>query len=240
MTNMNNNKYNETKKKFENSKLEDEKTYQELSKTIDDNIEVISKMNASNCEDILVNMYENYYEVFALDNNIDELNNLNKELNEAKNSLINKQNITFDDILNEISDKIMTIYLLSCLGISITTTDALDFLKKYLIIGIIGLTSFDLNRRYFTSNFHKKKLASEVKEYDLSIESNEYTIEMLKKYRSLFQKQIDFERDKLNEVLPKTIVNESLEDYIKRVFPSVTNVEFIPVDNNDKTLTKKK
>ena len=131
MTTMNSNKYNETKKQFENSKLEDEKTYQELSKTIDDNIKVISKMNASNCEDILVNMYENYYEVFALDNNIDELNKLTKELNEAKNSLINKQNITFDDILNEISDKIMTIYLLSCLGISITTTDALDFLKKY-------------------------------------------------------------------------------------------------------------
>ena len=56
----------------------------------------------------------------------------------------------------------MMIYFGTSLMISLNASDVLDFIKKYLIISIIGNTSFDINRRYFTSGFRKKQLMSKI------------------------------------------------------------------------------
>ena len=127
---MKNNKIRELQKELADIKKEDLKVFEDFSKAIDDNIEVISKYTYENCEDILVNMCENYEEIYALENNITQIKELIRELYVLKNQFRSKETITIEDIYDELANKIMMIYFGASLMISLNASDVLDFIKE--------------------------------------------------------------------------------------------------------------
>ena len=219
---------------------EDSNSIKELEKIVDNNIRIINNCIDLTYEDIIIKMYENYRQVFALNGNIAEAKNIIDEALSEKTRLSNIKAITLNDVMEEISSKVMIIYMVASYATYLTSTDVLDFIKKYIIISLIGIGSFKINSDFFKSDFRKKKISSKISQIDEILLKNRYSIETMEKYRELFQKELEIEQEKLEELLPRIGDDEDYEDYIKRVFPYVENVEFIPVEDKEKSKVKVK
>ncbi len=114
-----------------------------------------------------------------------------------------QKDLTKKDIIDE---NIMNIYLVSNGAFLFTwllSQNSFDFLKNFLIITLIGITSFDINLRYFSSEKHKKQLEDNIKLLKNAIEINKYDITTFNKFRELYIKELSFEAQKLVEITKK-------------------------------------
>ena len=231
----------ETKRiNFEEQKIEDAKSYDEIVNTVNKNIAIIEKVDTSNYEDLLVDLIDTRAQIVALERNINStFDEINEKLIEREQNLSSLK-FNINDFIDKKRNSIMTIYFATSLAIGLSSISVLDFIAKYVLTSVIGLTSFDINGKYFTSNIRKKYLNGNIQKLDLSIEIDRHNIDFLKKYHELFKKLLAFELKKLEEIAPRKLPDETDSDFAKRAIPNWVILYALELDENDNHKTKTK
>lgn len=117
---------------------------------------------------------------------------------DAKERLNFQKDMTREDILEENYLKIYVLYIAS--AYLMWTPDVIEFIKRIIIIGIIGFVSYDLNARYFTSERRKKKVKLALEEIDKYVEISKYDIATISKFREMYIEELQVELSKLVEI----------------------------------------
>ncbi len=225
-------------KEFAKLKEEDEKTYQDTLADINESIEIINGFDDSNYEDLLIDTIDTRRHLKAIKKNIKSMRENMDDLFNKKEEYDSIQEFNLNEFFDNEFEKIIAIYLISSLTISSTANNILDFIRKYLIVSLIGLVSFKANSKYFASNLRKQQLLRKKTEIDFDIELNKYNINALTKYYYLFERQLNCENKKIKEIMPKRLPGESQESYAKRLNP-ISVLTYIKM-SGEKPLTKKR
>ena len=231
----------ETKRiSFEEQKVEDLKAYDEIVNTVNNNITIIRNFDESNYGDLLVDLIDTRQEIIALEKNINSTyDKIDEELT-AREQNLSSLKFNINDFINSKHNSIMAIYLAASLAIGLSAISVFDFITKYFLTSVIGLASFDINGKYFTSNIRKKYLTGNIQKLDLNIEIDRHNIDFLKKYLELFRKLLAFELKKLEEIAPRKLPNETDRDFARRALPEWVVIYALEMEENDNHKVKKK
>lgn len=228
------------RKALEETKRDDEKTYRKLEKDLKLSLHNIRNLTEKNSPELLLDMFDNYRQIEALEENITETSKIIVDLSNEKMNLTEKLNGKADDVFREYPRRILGLYYLLSIGVYASSSDIREFFRKYLILLFIALSSYKIDSLYFDSEKRRKKLIDKIEEIDIYLETNRYAYRILKKFLLVYEELLACESEKLKEVLPKMMPGEDIQEYFTRIMPFASNVEFVLIDDDakGKKLTK--
>ncbi len=231
------------KEEFEQAKQEEKKVYEDFKIKINNSLMALDNYEKKDYLKLMNDIINDYNCVFEFDKTINSLNKTAEQISVRKASLLSND-FNLDDFLEDKMPIIMSLYFISSVVLTGAASDALDFIKKYLILGLIAISSFKINSDFFQSKLHKEQLKRKVAELSYNEEVTKYNLDMNERYRAIFADKIDKEEHRLVELIPDRIEGEGNAAYFTRILP-YSNVEFTDINENiilieDKPKTKKK
>ena len=173
----------------------------DFEKLIATEIAYISTLTIHNLDELLKIIFENCGDISELDNYIEYLNQ-----NIIQNRMISERmqiqkRLTKEDFIEENIFNIFGVYAASALGTYLFSGDPINFTKNFLIVMLIGITTFKINLDYFTGNYRKKQITDYLTKLDRSIEEASFYIEILKKMKAMCITELQYEVTKLYEII---------------------------------------
>lgn len=200
---------------IEEAKKDAEKNLLEFKNIVDSEINDISKFTYANLDELFQMIFENCQDLTELEMYTNVLKDKIYISQENKERLLYQSNLTRKDIIDENMFNIFMIYNAASLAIFLSTTNPIEFIKRFIIVGIIGITSFDLNARYFSSNYRKNKIKKTVEEIDKYVELSKNDVETINKFREMYIKELNYSVNKLFEVIDKNNDNDIQKNHLK-------------------------
>lgn len=200
---------------IEEAKKDAEKNLLEFKNIVDGEINDISKFTYADLDKLFQMIFENCQDLTELEMYTEILKKRINISQENKEKLMYQVNMTRKDIINENMLNIFMIYNATALAVFLSTTNPIEFIKRFIIVGIIGITSFDLNARYFSSDYRKKKVNKTLKEIDKYVELSKNDVETINKFREMYIKELNYSVNKLFEVIDKNNGNDIQKNHLR-------------------------
>lgn len=200
---------------IEEAKKDAEKNLLEFKNIVDGEINDISKFTYADLDKLFQMIFENCQDLTELEMYREILKKRIYISQENKEKLMYQANMTRKDIINENMLNIFMIYNATALAVFLSTTNPIEFIKRFIIVGIIGITSFDLNARYFSSDYRKKKVNKTLEEIDKYVELSKNDVETINKFREMYIKELNYSVNKLFEVIDKNNGNDIQKNHLK-------------------------
>ena len=200
---------------IEEAKKDAEKNLLEFKNMVDGEINDISKFTYADLDKLFQMIFENCQDLTELEMYTEILKKRIYISQENKEKLMYQVNMTRKDIINENMLNIFMIYNATALAVFLSTTNPIEFIKRFIIVGIIGITSFDLNARYFSSDYRKKKVNKTLEEIDKYVELSKNDVETINKFREMYIKELNYSVNKLFEVIDKNNGNDIQKNHLK-------------------------
>lgn len=200
---------------IEEAKKDAEKNLLEFKNIVDGEINDISKFTYDDLDKLFQMIFENCQDLTELEMYTEILKKRINISQENKEKLMYQVNMTKKDIINENMLNIFMIYNATALAVFLSTTNPIEFIKRFIIVGIIGITSFDLNARYFSSDYRKKKVNKTLEEIDKYVELSKNDVETINKFREMYIKELNYSVNKLFEVIDKNNGNDIQKNHLK-------------------------
>ena len=200
---------------IEEAKKDSEKNLLEFKNIVDGEINDISKFTYADLDKLFQMIFENCQDLTELEMYTEILKKRIYISQENKEKLMYQVNMTKKDIINENMLNIFMIYNATALAVFLSTTNPIEFIKRFIIVGIIGITSFDLNARYFSSDYRKKKVNKTLEEIDKYVELSKNDVETINKFREMYIKELNYSVNKLFEVIDKNNGNDIQKNHLK-------------------------
>lgn len=149
-----------------------------------------------------------------------------------------QRKLTKKDIVEENMFNIFGVYGAIVVSSSLSTTDPINFAKTFLILSLIGITSFKINLDYFTSDYRKQQIDNYLLTLNHGIENDRFNIRVLLKMKEMCTKELKYEVIKLYEIVKNNNKNDEsykkIDEFLKGI-----NVEFTLEDIKTKRKNKK-
>ena len=200
---------------IEEAKKDAEKNLLEFKNIVDGEINDISKFTYDDLDKLFQMIFENCQDLTELEMYTELLKKRIYISQENKEKLMYQVNMTKKDIINENMLNIFMIYNATALAVFLSTTNPIEFIKRFIIVGIIGITSFDLNARYFSSDYRKKKVNKTLEEIDKYVELSKNDVETINKFREMYIRELNYSVNKLFEVIDKNNGNDIQKNHLK-------------------------
>ena len=200
---------------IEEAKKDAEKNLLEFKNIVDGEINDISKFTYADLDKLFQMIFENCQDLTELEMYTEILKKRINISQENKEKLMYQVNMTRKDIIDENLLNIFMIYNATALAVFLSTTNPIEFIKRFIIVGIIGITSFDLNARYFSSDYRKKKVNKTLKEIDKYVELSKNDVETINKFREMYIKELNYSVNKLFEVIDKNNGNDIQKNHLR-------------------------
>ena len=200
---------------IEEAKKDAEKNLLEFKNIVDGEINDISKFTYDDLDKLFQMIFENCQDLTELEMYTEILKKRINISQENKEKLMYQVNMTKKDIINENMLNIFMIYNATALAVFLSTTNPIEFIKRFIIVGIIGITSFDLNARYFSSDYRKKKVNKTLEEIDKYVELSKNDVETINKFREMYIRELNYSVNKLFEVIDKNNGNDIQKNHLK-------------------------
>lgn len=201
-------------------------------------IEYISKFTYDNFDELLKMIFENCSDISELDSYIEFLQKGIIKSNNTIERMKYQRKLTKKDIVEENMFNIFGVYGAIVVSSSLSTTDPINFAKTFLILSLIGITSFKINLDYFTSDYRKQQIDNYLLTLNHGIENDRFNIRVLLKMKEMCTKELKYEVIKLYEIVKNN--NKNAENYKKiDEFLKGINVEFTLEDIKTKRKNKK-
>ena len=200
---------------IEEAKKDAEKNLLEFKNIVDGEINDISKFTYDDLDKLFQMIFENCQDLTELEMYTEILKKRIYISQENKEKLMYQVNMTKKDIINENMLNIFMIYNATALAVFLSTTNPIEFIKRFIIVGIIGITSFDLNARYFSSDYRKKKVNKTLEEIDKYVELSKNDVETINKFREMYIRELNYSVNKLFEVIDKNNGNDIQKNHLK-------------------------
>ena len=226
---------------IEEAKKDAEKNLLEFKNIVDGEINDISKFTYADLDKLFQMIFENCQDLTELEMYTEILKKRIYISQENKEKLMYQVNMTKKDIIDENMLNIFMIYNATALAVFLSTTNPIEFIKRFIIVGIIGITSFDLNARYFSSDYRKKKVNKTLEEIDKYVELSKNDVETINKFREMYIKELNYSVNKLFEVIDKNNGNDIQKNHLKilKLLKDIDIESFID-DTNLKAKVKSK
>ena len=208
-------------------------------KMIDKEIEYISHFTYANFDELLKMIFDNCSDISELESYIDLLkNDVIKNQNTLERMNYQKE-LTREDIINENIFNIYAVYNATVIGTYLLSGDPIEFIKKFLIVSLIGIASFKINLDYFTSDYRKKQIDKYVSVLDENIIIDKYNTTTLIKLKEMCINELKYQVMKLYEIVKNNnnyqVDYKRIDDFLKGI-----KIDFILEDSNVKAKIKKK
>ena len=139
-----------------------------------------------------------------------------------------QKNMTNEDIKDMLMDNVVGLYFAYSITWGIimrTSTNPYEAIKKMLIsFGIVYFT-FLINKKYFLSNFHKEVSKTAVTMFKDELTKTEEKIKILETYKKYTTKEYEYAMKKLEEIAPKMKDNETFDEYLRRIFSNMEDID---------------
>ena len=189
---------NEEKEYLKEIEKESEETINEFSEDVKRVISQISNYTEKDIYKLYKVILENLRDLSDIEFSREEIKQKINNLNDTRTRLNFQKDLTRQDILEANYLKIYLLYLAS--AYLMLTPDVIEYIKRFVIVGIIGFMSYDLNARYFTSDRRKKQVRLTIKEIDKYLEISKYDIKTLEKFHEMYLDELHVELNKLLEI----------------------------------------
>ena len=217
---------------------EAEKALIKCQKMITKEIEYISKFTYDNFDELLKMIFENCSDISELDSYIEFLQKGIIKSNNTIERMKYQRKLTKKDIVEENMFNIFGVYGAIVVSSSLSTTDPINFAKTFLILSLIGITSFKINLDYFTSDYRKQQIDNYLLTLNHGIENDRFNIRVLLKMKEMCTKELKYEVIKLYEIVKNNNKNDEsykkIDEFLKGI-----NVEFTLEDIKTKRKNKK-
>lgn len=200
---------------MEDEKRDAEKNLAEFKNIIEKEKNDISNYTYADLDKLFQIIFENCQDLTELEMYTEKMKNKIYISQENKDRLMYQTNLTKKDIIDENMLKIYMIYNASAIAVFLSTANPIEFIKRFIIVGIIGITSFDINARYFSSNYRKNKIKETIKEIDKYIELSKYDIETFNKFHEMYVEELNYSVKKLFQVIDDNNGNDIQKNHIK-------------------------
>ena len=226
---------------LEEIKIGDNESLTEFEKIVNKQIMDVSKFTALNLDTLIYLIFEDCQDLDELEKSIDIVRSRMVDSQERKAMLTYQTNMTKKEIIDENLLNIFLVYNATGVALLLTNPNPIEFIKKFLIIGLIGITSFDINARYFASEYRKKKIHANILKIDKYVEISKYDIQTLKQFRKMYIKELNYEVNKLFEIVDDTDKTDIQQNH-DRIIELLRdlNLEAFIDDENIKSKIKKK
>ena len=185
---------------FDESDREVEEFFKEFSLAVDKELNEVSKFTTRDVNLLLGMILENLKDLSDLELSIDTINYKISTSQDIRARLKYQLNMTKKDILEENLINIYLVYNAAALGIWLTSPNPIEFLKRFLIVGIIGIVSYDANARYFASNYRKQKSELIISEIEKNVDISRSDIRNINRFRDMYIETLKYELNKLSEI----------------------------------------
>ena len=158
---MDNDELVKKKEELDKVKQEDFKIYEEFKAKLNNSMNLEDNYGKSNYLELVKDLINDYKNLNAFEKSIKVLKSDGEELAAEKAKLL-ASDFDIDDFIYDNAAKLMSLYFIVSLIVTDVSADTLDFIKKYLIIVLIAITSFDISSKYYQSEYHKDRVAKRV------------------------------------------------------------------------------
>ena len=162
--------------------------------------ETVNSFDPSDVDELFSMIFENLKDLEDLEIALGIMKDKVMMSQDIKYRLNYQLHLTKKDIFEENLINIYLVYNAVVLGIWLTSPTVIEFLKRLLIVGIIGVASYDLNARYFASDNRKEKAKITIDEIDKYLEISRYDIGNINKFRDIYIETLKTELNKLAEI----------------------------------------
>ncbi len=186
----------------EKSEIEKEKEegFRLFSEITNKELETVNSFDPSDVDELFSMIFENLKDLEDLEIALGIMKDKVMMSQDIKYRLNYQLHLTKKDIFEENLINIYLVYNAVVLGIWLTSPTVIEFLKRLLIVGIIGVASYDLNARYFASDNRKEKAKITIDEIDKYLEISRYDIGNINKFRDIYIETLKTELNKLAEI----------------------------------------
>ncbi len=221
---------------IEEIKKDAESTLNKFKLDVDNRIAKIAHFTYNNLNELLTMIFNDCKDLTELEEYTEILKNRIRNNLELKEKLLYQRTLTKKDIINENLIEMYLLYNAILVSVWLTSSDMLVFIKNFLILSGIGVSSFGINLKYFTSEYRKKQIASTITNLDREVELSKYNIEIFNKFHEIYIKELTFEIIKLCEI------NKNRHNGYERIekFLNDMQIEFLLKDNTIKRKIRKK
>lgn len=226
---------------FTEMKNEFEESFKTFLLMTDEEIEKSNNFTSKDINELLQLILENLKDVSDLDA-ATELIKHRIELSEnAKARLDYQKDMTKKEIFEENLMNIILLYHAAGIGLWLTSPNGIEFLKRFIVVGLIGFLTYQINASYFASDYRKQKAKLTIDEIDKYVAISKYDIPNINRFREVYIETLKIELSKIYEIVennPKiTIktVNRILK--INRLLNEL-NLEYIAEESKTKKKIK--
>ena len=183
---------------YEIEEREFEEAIKSFSSMTEEELKKVENFTSNDIIELIKMMDENLKDLSDLEISIDSIRDKIASMNATKERLNYQKDMTRKDIFEENFVKIILMYIVG--SNLIITPDVIVFIKRIIVFGIIGFMSYDLNVRYFTSDYHKKKIKLTIEEIDKNVELCNFDIRNISKFKEMYINTFKIELQKYMEI----------------------------------------
>ena len=173
-----------------------------FAKAVEKELAVVSTFTEDDIDQLYRMIFENCKDISDLEIYTDAVREKIAKLVDFRERLKFQSRLTKKDIFDENLLNIFLMYNIATLGVWLTSSDPLNFIKKFIIVGIIGYMGYDLNARYFASDTRKEQARKTIEQIDQYVEISKHDIRTFNKFKEMYVDELNLEFVKLFEIYP--------------------------------------
>ena len=190
----------ENKDRIKKRELEDEEMLALFAESIQERVSRIAEFTERDANTLRKMILDDLFDISDLELSIAHIEKTIDACRENQERLTYQMDLSKWDIIEQNIISIYLIYNAAVLGVWWTSPNGIEFMKRFLIVAIIGITSFDINLRYFTSDTRKKRASETIVKRGETIEFGNYAIETIRKSREMYIDELRVALAKLIEI----------------------------------------
>ena len=227
---------NDNELSIEEIKTAGENAIAEFQANTEKEIARIKTFTNNNFNELLTMIFRDCQDITEIEEYTEILKRRIENNLELKERLIYQRTLSKKDIIDENIIKMYIVYNMTLAAVWLTSADMLVFIKNFLIATLIEASTFDINLRYFASEYRKKQIANTLIVIDKNIESDKYNIGVFNKFHDIYIQELTQAVIKLFEI------NRNHHDGYKRIekFLNDMQIEFLLDNNTIKRKIRKK